>query len=184
MGVREQLLDTADELFYGHGVTATGVDTISARAGVGKMSLYHHFGSKEGLITAYLTRRDERWRAHLDQRLAAAGTDPASRLHAVVTAYQDRVSEPGYRGCSFLNAAAELPGHHPGRRVVAQHKHHVRELLRGDLAATPAADPAGLAAQLFALLEGVLAIAALDPADPDVNLAVARAHRLIDTAAG
>ncbi|MBI0374994.1 helix-turn-helix transcriptional regulator [Streptomyces albiflaviniger] len=45
--------------FYADGVTATGIDTITAEAGVAKMSLYNNFSSKADLVRAYLDARHE-----------------------------------------------------------------------------------------------------------------------------
>src|SRR5678810_1232020 len=55
---RDQLIDTALRLFAKNGYRATGIDTILAEAGVAKMTLYHHFKSKDELILAALQRRD------------------------------------------------------------------------------------------------------------------------------
>ena len=49
---RDRLLKAAAELFYNDGVGATGIDTITARAGVAKMSLYNNFASKADLQQA------------------------------------------------------------------------------------------------------------------------------------
>lgn len=180
VGVRDRLLDAADHLFYTSGIAASGVDKISARAGVGKMGLYHHFGSKDGLIAAYLSRRDRIWREALSRRLADAGPDPAARLHMLVAAYEERVADQGYRGCAFLNAAAELPATHPAWEVLAEHKRQIHQQLGQDLAEVGANDPEALAARLFTLLEGLLAVAAIEPAGPAVRHAGGWAHRLID----
>ena len=51
---RDRLLKAAAELFYAEGVGATGIDAITARAGVAKMSLYNNFASKSDLVDAYL----------------------------------------------------------------------------------------------------------------------------------
>ena len=58
---RDQLIDTALELFNRDGYRATGIDKILAESGVAKMTLYNHFGSKDELIVAALERRDARW---------------------------------------------------------------------------------------------------------------------------
>jgi AcrR family transcriptional regulator len=52
-GARERILGVAYELFSRQGVGAVGVDTIIARAGTAKMSLYRHFRSKEELVLAF-----------------------------------------------------------------------------------------------------------------------------------
>ena len=61
-GKRDQLIEAALELFQREGFHATGVDRILAEAGVAKMTLYHHFRSKDELILAALRLRDERFR--------------------------------------------------------------------------------------------------------------------------
>ena len=56
---RDQITQAADDLFYGEGIRRASVDPITARAGVTKRTLYYHFPSKDDLIAAYLTARDE-----------------------------------------------------------------------------------------------------------------------------
>jgi len=53
---RSRLLDEAQALFARRGVDAVGVQEIVEAAGVTKPSLYHHFGSKEGLVRAVVDR--------------------------------------------------------------------------------------------------------------------------------
>ncbi|WP_198925726.1 TetR/AcrR family transcriptional regulator [Dictyobacter vulcani] len=43
---RQQILDTAADLFFREGYRAIGVDTIIESSGVAKMSLYRHFSRK------------------------------------------------------------------------------------------------------------------------------------------
>jgi AcrR family transcriptional regulator len=54
---RDLLMDTAADLFYRDGYHAVGIDRILAEAGLAKMTLYHHFASKDELIVAVLERR-------------------------------------------------------------------------------------------------------------------------------
>jgi AcrR family transcriptional regulator len=51
---RQRILDTADRLFYAEGVRAVGIDRIIAESGAAKMTLYSHFGSKDGLSLTIL----------------------------------------------------------------------------------------------------------------------------------
>src|SRR6202035_4466567 len=55
--MKERILETADRLFYLQGIRAVGVDTIAAKIGISKRTLYNHFPSKDELIRAYLARR-------------------------------------------------------------------------------------------------------------------------------
>ncbi len=71
----QQLLEAAARRFYADGLAATGIDTITAEAGVAKMSLYNDFSSKADLVRAYLEARHEEWltlcRRRLDQEPGA-----------------------------------------------------------------------------------------------------------------
>jgi AcrR family transcriptional regulator len=99
------------------GVAATGIDTITAEAGVAKMSLYNNFSSKADLVRAYLEARHEEWLALYQRRLEQA-SDPRAGALAVFDAYADHAAlayENGFRGCGLLNAAAELPVGDPCR---------------------------------------------------------------------
>src|SRR5687768_11486539 len=108
---RDRLLKAAAELFYAEGVGATGIDTITARAGVAKMSLYNDFSSKAELVNGYLQNRVTEWQALLAARLESART-PQESVLSVFDSYLDHAGlayEWGFRGCGLLNAAAELP---------------------------------------------------------------------------
>ncbi|NUS36477.1 MAG: TetR/AcrR family transcriptional regulator [Pseudarthrobacter sp.] len=164
---RELLLEAAARLFYARGVAATGIDTITAEAGVAKKSLYNNFSSKAELLAAYLEARHEEWLDLYRSRLEAAAT-PADRVLAVFDAYLDHANsayQHGFRGCGLLNAAAELPAGNPGRQAVRKHKEEVEELLAQHLRDLLPDDPkraAGLAPHLSFLLEGALARAGLE----------------------
>ncbi|MHC3474402.1 TetR/AcrR family transcriptional regulator [Streptomyces sp. 7R007] len=164
---RERLLAAAARRFYADGVAATGIDTITADAGVAKMSLYNNFSSKADLVRAYLYARHEEWLGLYRARLERA-TGPREGVLAVFDAYADHAAfayEHGFRGCGLLNAAAELPAGDEGRAVVRAHKEEVERLLAGQLErllpTRPAEVPA-LAEHLSFLLEGAMARAGLE----------------------
>jgi AcrR family transcriptional regulator len=54
---KERILDTAEALFMEHGFEATGLRQITTAAGVNLAAVHYHFGSKEELFQAVLTRR-------------------------------------------------------------------------------------------------------------------------------
>jgi AcrR family transcriptional regulator len=167
---REALLEASARRFYAHGLTGTGIDTITAEAGVAKKSLYNNFASKADLVTAYLYARHEEWLGLYRARLERAAT-PKDRVLAVFDAYADHADlayEHGFRGCGLLNAAAELPAGDPGRAVVRRHKEEVEALLAGHLAEflpDPAKQAAPLAQHLAFLLEGAMVRAGLEGDD-------------------
>jgi AcrR family transcriptional regulator len=167
VSARDRLLAAAAECFYNDGVNGTGIDAITAAAGVAKMSLYNNFASKDDLVLAYLQARHEEWLALYRRRLATAA-DARAGIVAVFDAYVDHAEmayQHGFRGCGLLNAAAELPVGAPGRAVVRRHKEDVQALLAGHLADLDALAPERvdpLAEQLSFLLEGAVARAGLE----------------------
>jgi AcrR family transcriptional regulator len=128
---RQKLLDAAAELFYAHGIHATGIDMIIAKAGVAKMSLYNNFASKAELVAAFIQARHQEWLDLYSHRLANAH-DPEARVIAIFDAYSDHAEfayTHGFRGCGLLNAAAELPVGESGRIAVRGHKEEVEQYL-------------------------------------------------------
>ena len=182
---RELLLEAAAGLFYAHGVAGTGIDTITAEAGVARKSLYNNFSSKADLVAAYLEARHQEWLALYGPRLETAGT-PRDRVLAVFDAYLDHANSAyrdGFRGCGLLNAAAELPAGDPGRAAVRRHKEEVQELLATHVAALlPGRErqAAGIAAHLAFLLEGAMARAGLEGGDAPLQQARSIAGQLLD----
>lgn len=187
--VKERLLRAAAALFYADGMSATGIDAITARAGVAKMSLYNNFASKADLIAAYLETRLAEWQGLAQARLAAA-TTPRARVLAVFDSYVDHAGfayDRGFRGCGLLNAAAELPIGAPGRAVVARQKEETEALFRqhlGDLWPTSPVRAAETAQHLSFLLEGAMAQAGLAGDDEHLRSARRIAVALIDQETG
>ncbi|MFF7702835.1 TetR/AcrR family transcriptional regulator [Streptomyces lydicus] len=167
--VRERLLAAAGRRFYAYGVSATGVDTITAEAGVAKMSLYNNFFSKADLMRAYLDARHEEWMGLYRKRLEAA-VDAHGSVLAVFDAYADHAvlsCDHGFRGCGLLNAAAELPSGDEGRVIVRRHKEEVESLLARHLSQLLPDRPdraRAVAEHLAFLLEGALTRAGLEGA--------------------
>ena len=174
---RDRILDTAAALFYQHGVRGVGVDTVVARSGVAKATLYHHFPSKDALVLAYLDRADEAWRGKLTDSARAAGADPAAQLVGAFDALRVACGRDGYRGCAFINTAAESVPGSAVHTATVRHKQTVRSWFADLAGQAGAADPAGLAVALGVLLDGGLAGTAMqgDPVIADQAQHAARA---------
>ena len=54
---KDKILDAAEALFMEHGFEATSLRSMTATAGVNLAAVNYHFGSKEALFQAVLTRR-------------------------------------------------------------------------------------------------------------------------------
>jgi AcrR family transcriptional regulator len=150
-------LDAAARLFYERGIHAVGVDLIAAEAGVTKKTLYDRFGSKEQIVVEYLADRDERWRAFLAERLDAARPEPREQVLAVFDASRAWAAELSPKGCSMVNAHAEISDPaHPAHPVITGQKQWMLALFTR-LASDIAPERAGaLARGLMLLHEGAL----------------------------
>jgi len=174
---RERLLSAGADLFLERGIHAVSVDVLADEAGVTKRTVYQHFAGKDALIAHALERRGEAWRAWFDAELDRRGTGPEQQLLAMFDVIADEIGAGGYRGCRFVNAAAELPDPaHPARAVASAHKAAVLALIARRTGQLGAGQPELLARQLKMLLEGAITTALVDP-DPqaarDARLAAA-----------
>lgn len=182
---KERLLKAASELFYNDGIAATGIDTITAKAGVAKMSLYNNFASKADLVQAYVRSRHEEWHKLYKERVRGGAT-PQERILAVFDSYLDHAAfqyQRGFRGCGLYNAAAELPVGDPGRAEVAAQKDAAERLMREalqELLPHDSARAADLAEHLSFLLEGAMTRAGLEGHDARLRAARRMAASLLD----
>src|SRR5919198_5152813 len=139
---RQRILDTASEMFYRDGIRAVGIDAIIARSGVAKMSLYRNFPSKDALVAAWLEDRNTFFWRRWERAEEAGGSDPRTRLEAILDTVAAAPSHPKWRGCPFLNTGTEFPGpEHPAHAVILAHKRAVCERLRALAAAAGARAP-------------------------------------------
>lgn len=179
---RERLLAAADELFYAGGVHVVGVDRIVERAGVTKASLYNTFGSKDGLVRAYLENHFRRRQARIADILAANKT-PRERILAVFAEVEGLLAGSAFRGCRFISAAAESQPGDAGVDVAEDYRAWLWSLFTDLAKAAGARDAKQVGRQLFLLYDGAAVAARMD----DDRVAAARAVRsaviaLLDTA--
>jgi AcrR family transcriptional regulator len=177
---REHVLQVTHDLFYWHGIRATGVDRIAAEAGIAPTTLYRVFPSKDHLVTEYLDRAHALYREWFDAA-AAGGDDPRRRILAVFDALGDQVRPSQCRGCPFLMALAEYPERsHPAHRSAVAMKTWVRRRFGELVADLPGRKPAALADELSLVMEGVYASVAALGVDGPARHARSLAELLLD----
>ena len=153
-----RILDAAEELFYREGARNVGIEAVIRLAGVNKMSLYRQYESKQDLLLQYLRRREARFWQYIEASIAQHPRDPGRQLRQVFRDLRARAAAPGYRGCPFVNVAAEFPDPaHEVRRQVAAFKTRVVQRLAALARAAHARRPLALARALALLLEGTYA---------------------------
>lgn len=179
---KDKVFQTASQMFYQHGYRAIGVDTIAAESGVGKMTLYRHFPTKDDLIVAFLKDRNDLFWNNFDEAIKDAPT-ARGKLLAAFEGLQMYVQSPACYGCPFLNVATEYPeADYPGHQIALQHKQSVRERFRQLAKDAGAKKPDVLADQLFLLMDGAYMAARMFGAkNPAAHLAEA-ARILINAA--
>lgn len=152
---RQRLLTTAAGIFYSDGIRTVGVERIIAAAGVTKATFYRHYPSKEDLVLAYLRTEDETIRGHLESLVPTMG--PVDLLRAVVSLIAQQLTLPGYRGCAFINAAAEYSDSNgPVRRLVHEHREWFRRFLMDAFDRAGHYDPPGGADHFVLMRDGAM----------------------------
>jgi TetR/AcrR family transcriptional repressor of nem operon len=104
--LREQLLDSALEVFHTQGYNGSSVDDIVRAAGVPKGSFYNHFESKEALGAEVARRYAGSVRCDM---LSTPGKSPVARIRLHLEYLVERNAAWGVeRGCVLGNFATEL----------------------------------------------------------------------------
>ncbi len=158
---RDRILLTAHDLFYRHGVRATGIDRLIAESRVTKVTFYRHFPGKNDLIRAFLEYRHQRWLAWFDNALQRHGRDAC----ALVPVMAEWFRQDEFRGCAFINTVGELADDLPDVVDIARrHKEDVISVISGLIPAT--ANRRDLAGALAVAIDGAIVRAQYD-ATPD-----------------
>ncbi|MGH7133265.1 MAG: TetR/AcrR family transcriptional regulator, partial [Phycisphaerales bacterium] len=155
---RQRLIEAGQRLFFSRGFHAVGLDELLDDVGVTKTTFYNHFDSKDDLVIAVLEAHHDReivsWPVMLEQH---GGSEPRAQLLAIFDVLRLWFEMPEFRGCMFVNAAAEFPGRHdPVHLVARRHFAETEADIRARCVAAGAADPDGLAQQLMMLVSGTL----------------------------
>lgn len=157
---REVLIDTAIELFAEHGYHATGIDTILAKSGVSKKTLYRHFRSKDELILAALKKYDSLFRNSFMRQVEERATTPGDRLLAIYDVAANWFEQNNFYGCMYINAIGEYSAPDTAiRQVCREFKSQMRRYIEDLCGELGVPDAPGLAEELALLLEGAIVTA-------------------------
>ncbi|MGW4065677.1 TetR/AcrR family transcriptional regulator [Amycolatopsis sp. NPDC004747] len=160
---KDRLLATAARLFYAEGIHAVGVERLVSEAAVTRATFYRHYPTKDDLVAAYLAETSRRIREGV--AAARAGRPPREALAETMAVVGDATCEEGFRGCQFLNAAAEYPDPESRvRQVIDDHRQWFFGVLREQAAALGHPEPDHAARVLVLLRDGALHGGELDDA--------------------
>jgi AcrR family transcriptional regulator len=154
--MRARILEAATDLFYAQGLRAVSAEKIIAQVGITKVTFYRHFPTKDDLIVAYLERR-AMWERDAIGQARQAASDVPDVFRIIAEAIGAESCSPGFRGCPFINAAAEYADpDHPVRRVVDAHRRWFRQAIQDLLDEINVADSGRVADQLVMLRDGAM----------------------------
>ena len=170
---RDRILAVAGRLFWRDGYRAIGVDRVIAEAGVAKATFYKHFPSKDDLIVAWINLAE----AQSKGLMAVEGPQP---LTAYADAMIDVAGQDFCLGCTYQSSASEFGEiGHPAHQAALGVKRRVLAEMERRAQAQGLQDPAGVAASVFLLIEGVWAARRMFGADAPLAGAKAAVRRLI-----
>ncbi len=179
---QRRIIDAAYESFWRSGFTRTSVDSIAARAGVTKRTLYAHFRSKDDLLAAVLFRYGEL----ATQRLARIGDRLPANRDGMIDSFFGQLAgwastTPRWSGSGFTRLVlelADLPGH-PARAIARRAKATTETWLAERLAHARVSRPRLRARELMLLMEGAMALTLIQGGRSYIDAAARAAKCLI-----
>ncbi|WP_172121089.1 TetR/AcrR family transcriptional regulator [Actinomyces faecalis] len=162
---RAEIIDAATQVFAEQGFQGLSLRQIADAVGVSHTLLRHHFGTKDAILQAVLTRREELeagWRTELFAQHGFLDALPQVMAH--------NATIRGLIQLDVVMRAEAINPSHPAHDYVVSLTHRFRSAIRADLAADQAAgriradlDLDLTALTLASLIEGVQAEWLLDP---------------------
>ncbi len=180
--VRQSVMEAAIRLFSRQGIAGTSIDQIVGEAKVARMTLYHHFPSKDQLVIAALVYEGARWRRFFFAELSAQTGTPRKKLLSVFVIFERWFEQEDYAGCAFMNALlAQYSRDEKVLDVTGEHKRPFLDQLEALARAAGAKNPEELAYQLDLLLNGAIVNAVISRSSYPARSAKDVAKALLDS---
>jgi AcrR family transcriptional regulator len=179
MSARDRLLDTARDLFVSEGIANVGINTVTDRAGVARMTLYNNFESKDALVIAVFEREAE-FRREAITSTQEILEGPFERVLALFAVALELATLKGFRGCAFVNLAIEAAAPDSALHDLARgHKTWILENIKAQLALGEFNDSDALADQIAVLWDGSIVGAYIHQSDRPIQSAREAARSLL-----
>lgn len=174
---KDNLLETAEHLFYKHGFRGVGLKQIITEANVATMTLYNHFESKEHLVEEVLKQRETRYWTYLNS-FAASNTE--APFIAAVKAHNKWLKEYSYKGDMFMRAIEDYAGTDNQIESIARsHKERLLQYFKNLAQAQKIHHWEDIAIQFTLLLEGTTSMTTLIGSEEASKHSIAMAQALI-----
>jgi AcrR family transcriptional regulator len=138
---RELVLDAAERVMAEQGFEAATLARVVAEAGIPMSSVYHYFGSKDGILLAVMERGADRFFAGLPDLTRRPGR-PAQHLARVVSAVVGTLQRhPDFLRLLIVFAAQPPADDGEIQAVIRRIREHALDFLRAQIAAAFGDDP-------------------------------------------
>ena len=158
--VRQNIVETAANLFYQNGYNLTGINEIISEAGIAKATLYNHFKSKDDICIAYLQYKNE---GLLDSIKNFTNDSPVGegRVIGLFDFLIEFFQSDAFNGCWCVNTISELPKENEDiRKEIQTQKAQFLSLIEGlveeNLIVKEGLTSSMLAKQIYLLYEGAV----------------------------
>ncbi|MDJ0518341.1 MAG: TetR/AcrR family transcriptional regulator [Trichodesmium sp. MO_231.B1] len=179
---RQQILETASQLFYQKGIQNVGINEIIATSGVAKRTLYRHFTSKDELIEAVMKHRAKEWLTWFETAVRDRGNTAKERLLATFDVLREWYASPDFRGCPFINAVLEIAdASHPAHNVSVGVRESIRIQIKELAEQAGVKDSESFSQQYLLLIGGASLMATIEGFSGGADYAQQALSTLIDS---
>ncbi len=178
---RQQILETASELFYQKGIPHVGINEVIAESGVAKRTLYRWFPSKDKLIEEVMKHRAQQWIQWFEKAVTDRGNTPKEQLLATFDVLREWYASPGFRGCPFINAVLELAdASHKAHHISIDLRESIRQIIMRLAAQAGVQNPDAFSRQYLLLIGGASLMATIEQSPDGATFAQNTLSVLID----
>lgn len=178
---RQQILQTASDLFYQKGIQHVGINEVIAASGVAKRTLYRWFPSKDKLIEEVMKYRASQWLRWFEDAVAERGKTPKERLLATFDVLREWYATPNFRGCPFINAVLEIAdASHKAHHISIELRESIRKIIMRLAAEAGVQDPEFFSQQYLLLIGGASLMATIEQSPAGATFAQKALSVLID----
>ncbi len=182
---RQQILETASELFYQKGIQHVGINEVIAESRVAKRTLYRWFPSKDLLIEEVMNYRAAQWICWFESAVSERGNTAKERLLSTFDVLRDWYASPNFRGCPFINAVLEIAdASHKAHQVSIDLRESIRQIVMQLAAEAGVKNPDFFSRQYLLLIGGASLMATIEQSPEGATFAQTALSVLIDANVG
>ena len=158
--IKQHIIGTASNLFYGKGYNTTGINQVISSAGIAKATLYSHFASKNELCLAYLDFKHATFLRDI-RNFCAVRENGAAQVLAIFDYLKTLYKSDDFNGCWCINTAAEVPLensviHSHIKKLKRQFLTFIKELMLDNFVLLDPTASTSLSRQIYLLYEGAV----------------------------